>query len=195
MRLLLITLALSIPLASCSVPSLLSAKPKNVHRSEQAAEKTSETKRLNHWLALRYEEELQMSPMEMTYLGRKDHYGEIEHFTEAAEDRILQWRENTVADLKHSFNYSKLTSQAKVSYDIWLYQYKSNKAMSQYRRHRYLFTQKQGAHIYLPNFMINFHKVDDQSDMQAVDSTGRCNTGIKSISRRFIIQGFSGPLV
>ena len=36
-----------------------------------------------------------------------------------------------------------------------------------YRRRSYVFTQMQGTHAFLPQFMISIHKVDDAADMQA----------------------------
>lgn len=127
----------------------------------------SETERLNQWFAQRFEQQLQQSPMTMTQLGRRDKYDEIDDMSEAAEIARLQWQAETVNDLKQSFNYEDLSIDAKTSYDIWVYQYKSANAMAAYRRHDYVFTQMHGAHTSLPNFMINFHKVDDEKDMQA----------------------------
>ncbi|MEH6910441.1 MAG: DUF885 domain-containing protein [Oceanicoccus sp.] len=126
-----------------------------------------ETKRLNQWFAQRFEQQLQQSPMTMTQLGRRDKYDEIDDVSEAAEIAQLQWQQETVNDLKKSFNYQALSRDAKTSYDIWIYQYESAKTMAAFRRHEYVFTQMQGAHTLLPNFMINFHKVADEEDMLA----------------------------
>ena len=54
-----------------------------------------------------------------------------------------------------------------MSYDIWIYQYNLAKAAQPFRRHGYVFTQMQGAHAFLPNFLINFHRVDNIDDMNA----------------------------
>ena len=132
----------------------------------QASQHT-ESQRLNQWFEDKYEEKLPFSPLEMTGLGRKDKYSEMDDFSEAAEDEQLAWKGATVEELKSNFDYDALDEDTKISYDLWIYQYDAALAMQPYRRKSYIFTQMQGIHANLPNFLINYHKVDDQSDMQA----------------------------
>ncbi len=127
----------------------------------------TESARLNEWFDARYEEELQMSPMTLTSLGRKDQYDQVDDMSEAADDKQLAWLEGTVKDLQTNFDYQLLNDDAKVSFDIWMYQYSLVKASQPFRRHGYVFTQMQGAHAFLPNFLINFHRVDSVDDMNA----------------------------
>lgn len=130
--------------------------------------KKSESERLNEWFAVKYEEKLQMSPMSMTMLfGRKDKYDQIDDATEAGEDRQLVWLGKTVAKLKSEFNYDALEPEAKTSYDIWVYQYEQALEAQKYVRNTYVFTQMQGMQGMFAFFMINFHRVDDESDMLA----------------------------
>ena len=84
--------------------------------------KLSETERLNNWFAAKYEEQLQSSPIMLTFLGRKEKYDQINDMSQAFEQKQLAWQAQTVADLKANFDYNKLSSEAKISYDIWLYQ-------------------------------------------------------------------------
>ncbi len=126
-----------------------------------------ESQRLNDWFAVQYESELQYSPSNMTRLGRKDKYDEFDDFSEAAETAKLQRQADSIAYLKANFDYDKLNTATKVSYDIWLYEYESAKAIAPFSRHDYVFTQMMGAHAGLPNFLINFHKVDNKEDAQA----------------------------
>jgi len=132
---------------------------------EQAQQ--SETERLNKWFEAKYEEQLQQSPLQMTFLGRKDKYDEVDDTSIAAEDKQLAWLASTVEELKSSFDYSKLEQEAKTSYDIWIYQYEQAKQGVPFRKNGYVFTQMQGIHAMLPQIMINFHKVDTAEDMQA----------------------------
>ncbi|WP_299946973.1 DUF885 family protein [uncultured Microbulbifer sp.] len=130
-------------------------------------EAEAETHRLTKWLDARYEEQLQFSPMQLSYLGRKQQYDQIDDMSEAAEARQLAWMEKTVAELKKNFNYNKLTQEGKNSYDIWRYQFEQAKAAEPFRRHGYIFEQMGGSQSQLPNFLLNFHKVDTIEDMQA----------------------------
>lgn len=133
--------------------------------TEHAAQ--SETQRLNQWFDEQYEQSLLRSPMMLTRLGRKERYDEFNDFSEAREAEDLQLFADSVADLKAKFDYDKLDEDAKISYDLWLYQYESVKAMVPFQRSGYVFTQMHGSHASLPNFLINFHRVDEVEDMQA----------------------------
>ena len=135
---------------------------------------------INTWFDAEYEELLQMSPLQLTAQGRKDRYGEIDDMSEAGEDKKLAWMEESVKELKEKFLYTSLSEEAKVSYDLWVYQYEMEKADHEFRRMNYVFNQMTGPHTMLPNMIINFHKVDDASDMEALISryneTGRAMT-------------------
>lgn len=127
----------------------------------------AETKRLTEWLDARYEEQLRFSPMQLSYLGRKEQYDQIDDMSEAAAARQLAWKGKAVAELKKNFDYDKLSQEGKTSYDIWIYQYEQAKAAEPFKRHGYIFEQMGGVQSQLPNFLLNFHKVDNIEDMQA----------------------------
>ncbi|WP_404397764.1 DUF885 family protein [Idiomarina loihiensis] len=137
-------------------------QPKQTEQSSQ-----SETERLNQWFEEKYEEQLQQSPIQMTFLGRKDRYGDIDDMTVAAEKKQLEWLEGTVEELKANFDYDKLSLEAQTSYDVWVYQYEQAKRNAEFRGMDYVFDQMRGAHTFLSQFLINFHRVDDAEDMEA----------------------------
>lgn len=145
------------------------SKPTAANVESSAAQKSilSESERLNEWFAAKYEEQLQTSPIMLTFLGRKEKYDQINDMTEAFEKEQLAWQAQTVADLKANFDYDKLTAEAKISYDIWLYQYEQAKAGQQFNKNGYIFTQFNGIQAFAAQFLINFHRVDELSDMQA----------------------------
>ena len=161
----LLALAVAGIVAGCNpAPDTSSVTPVNA-----AAEQTqqSEAARLNQWFEVKYEEQLQQSPLQMTFLGRKDKYDQVDDTSIAAEDEQLAWLAATVAELKSSFDYNKLDLEAQTSYDVWVYQYEQAKEGVAFRKNGYVFTQMQGIHAMLPQIMINFHKVDTAEDMQA----------------------------
>jgi uncharacterized protein (DUF885 family) len=127
----------------------------------------AETARLNEWFAARWEEQLDFSPIQKTFLGRKDDYAEIDDLSERAEDEQLAWRRRTTAEMQEAFDYDRLTAEAKMSYDVWAYELEREERALPFRRHNYVFTQMQGPQAFLPQFLIAFHKVDEQSDMDA----------------------------
>jgi uncharacterized protein (DUF885 family) len=128
---------------------------------------TSESERLKTWLDARYEEELRFSPLFETVLGRKSDYDKVDDVSEAAGDAQLAWRRATVEDLKRTFDYSRLTPEAKTSYDLWVYALERAEKTQPFRRRFYVFTQMDGPQTDLPQALINFHRVDDASDMRA----------------------------
>ncbi|OUS29130.1 hypothetical protein A9Q98_06620 [Thalassotalea sp. 42_200_T64] len=164
----LIALALIATLSGCNE----GAKTNNVETPapapamvEQA--QLTETERLNEWFAEKFEQQLQMSPMYLTFLGRKERYDEVDDFSEAEEDKQLAWLGDTVKELKASFDYEKLSNEAQISYNIWVYQYEQQLAGQEFKYNNYVFTQMQGMQSFAAQFLINFHKVDDATDMQA----------------------------
>lgn len=130
-------------------------------------EVSGETDRLNEWFDQKYEEALQKSPIRLTMLGRKDKYDQIDDVSEAAEEELLQWYGQTVAELEEKFDYDQLDQEGKVSYDLWIHQHELRKAGAEFRRHSYVFDQMRSQHTQMPNFLINFHRVDNRSDMEA----------------------------
>ena len=127
----------------------------------------SESERLKTWLDARYEEELRFSPLFETVLGRKTDYDKVDDVSEAAGDAQLAWRRATVEGLKRTFDYAKLTPEAKTSYDLWVYGLERAEKAQPFRRRFYIFTQMDGPQTDLPESLINFHRVDDASDMRA----------------------------
>ena len=176
---------------STNPPSDINTKDTFVER-----EKT-ESDRLNQWFDEKYQEGLQFSPMMITFLGKKDRYDEIDSMTEAASRKRLAWQKKTVEDLKSNFNYNKLDATAKTSYDLWVYQYKSAKANVEFMHQSYIFHQMNGVHAYLPQFMINFHKVTEAGDMDAyikrIDGVGRAITELLIRAKWYSENGVRPP--
>ena len=163
----ILALAIAAVVVGCSPAP--EQKNTSVSDSAQATAVTalSESERLNQWFDAKYEEQLQQSPLQMTFLGRKDKYDQVDDTSVEAEDKQLAWLGASVEELKSNFDYAKLEPEAKTSYDVWVYQYEQAKEGVAFRNNGYVFTQMQGIHAMLPQIMINFHKVDTAEDMQA----------------------------
>jgi uncharacterized protein (DUF885 family) len=153
----------AIALVGCDRPGAPEATAPNAAGDRVA----SETARLNAWFDARYEEQLKFSPIQQTMLGRKSDYDKIDEISEGAQDERFAWRRQTVDDLRSGFDYALLAPDAKLSYDLWIYSFERAAAARPFRRRTYLFTQMDGQHTALPQFLINSHRVDDASDMDA----------------------------
>lgn len=130
-----------------------------------AEEIAAETERLNAWFEEKYELEVLESPIQLTFLGRDERQGEIDDFSEAALDAQLARSRANVAELQASFDYDKLTPDAKTSYDLWIYQAERAEAADEFRYNAYVFDQMQAIHTFFPQLLIAFHKVVDGEDM------------------------------
>jgi uncharacterized protein (DUF885 family) len=153
--------------AGCGSREPPATPAQNLEASATAADVERETTRLAEWLDARYEEELDFSPIEKTLQGRKDDYDKLDDVSEAAQDAQLQWRRGTVAELRNSFAYEQLTPEAQISFDLWVYQLERAEAALPFRRRSYVFTQRSGPHTQVPQFLINFHRVDEEADVTA----------------------------
>jgi uncharacterized protein (DUF885 family) len=150
----------AIPLAPLATASFTHAAAQEVAASQ------SESERLHTWFEAKYEEMLQFSPLELSQLGRKDRYGELDEFSIEAMDEQLAWQKATVEELERSFDYQALSPAEQLSYDLWKCGYERNAEAARWRANDYIFTQMQGMHTTLPTLMITLHRVDTEQDMQ-----------------------------
>ena len=161
-------LATVFALASCDIVRTPSASPTETTEtatSPTAEEIAAETERLNTWFEDKFAAEVRDSPIQLTFLGRDERQGEIDDFSEAALDAQLERSRANLAELKANFDYNKLTSDAKISYDIWVYQAERAEAADEFRYNAYVFEQMQSIHSFFPQLLIAFHKVVDGEDM------------------------------
>lgn len=122
---------------------------------------------INEWFDARYEEELQFSPIQLTFLGRKERNNELGSFSYAAFAEQLAWKRQSVEELKRLFDYASLTPAEQVSYDIWIYQYEQAAASEKFFYDGLTFDQMSGVQSYIPTFLINFHRVESADDLRA----------------------------
>lgn len=127
----------------------------------------TETDNLNAWLDERYEESLQFSPMQLTILGRKDLYDQIDEVSEQATRDQVAWRVKTVEQMTDQFDYNALSNTGKESFDLWAFQAEEAVADLDFMRQGYLFGELGGWEDWFPTFLINFHRVESEEDMRA----------------------------
>lgn len=126
----------------------------------------TETERLNAWLDGQFEELLAFSPEFRTRLGDKTDYDQLDDRTEAAAEQELDWRRASVASMREQFDYQALTPEGQLSWDLWEYNLELAEQGRAFWRHGYIFGRG-GPHAGLPNFLINFHRVDSEVDARA----------------------------
>ncbi len=122
---------------------------------------------LTQWLDEQYEEELLFSPIQLTFFGRKERNNELDAFTYEAFAEQLAWKEASVTAMKRRFDTAALTPDEVLSYDLWIYQLQEMKASEPFFYDDLVFDQMNGIQSFVPTFLINFHRVDSQQDMEA----------------------------
>ena len=167
-----ISIAAAFALSACQSAFQPSSTERTAHAEQSTAQVTqqvraAESQRLNAWFDEKYEEQLLNSPLQLTMLGRKDRYGEIDDVSLEARQQQFNWLAESVAELQREFNYAHLSEDAKISYDIWIFQYELAKEGQQFLQSGYVFDQMRGAHTGLPQVLIAFHSVSTLDDMRA----------------------------
>jgi uncharacterized protein (DUF885 family) len=159
------TLALvALVVAGCSQDASQAPASSAIAATDRVA---SETARLNDWLDAQYEQELDFSPILKTILGRKDDYDKIDDYSEQGALERLEWQRASVRTLESEFDRSQLTKEGQTSYDLWRLALEQAEDAWPFRRRGYVFHQMRGPHTGLPQALINFHRVDEESDMVA----------------------------
>jgi len=186
MRNLISALILGLTLSACGdqgeTTSVQSQQESGKESAAPAVVEKSETEKLNEWFEVKYEEELMMSPIQLTFQGRKERYGELDDFSEEAAAKKLAWKRQTVEDMEKRFNYDGLSKDAKISYDLWKHQYEDLVESERFKRNGYVFEQMNGVHAFLPTFLMSFHNVENVSDMEAfVSRISAVARGIKQL--------------
>ena len=145
----------------------------------------TQTECINTWFDAKFDEMLAFSPMMQTSLGIKTDYGKIDDMSVEAEQARLEWWQQATAEMEANFDYDELDTDAKLSWDMWQFRKNEAETAAKYRDQQYILHQMGTAHSGLPTFLMNQHKVDDESDMVAfVARLGGIGTALDQLLKR-----------
>ncbi len=139
-----------------------------------------ESQRFIAWLDAEYAEELDFSPLNKTRQGDKSAHGQLDDVSEAALESQLQWRRDSVAEMRSNFDRELLDKQGQLSWDLWETVLADSERNAPFRRHRFIFGRN-GPQSTLANSLINYQDVQNESDMN--DYISRLNQ-----SQRYLLQ-------
>ncbi|MEX6724859.1 DUF885 domain-containing protein [Parapedomonas caeni] len=131
----------------------------------EAAE--DETSRFNAFLEQAFQAEVASSPTFQTQLGIKTDYGKWDDMSEAGAIDDYARRAKTLAVMRESFDFAKLSPDARLSWRIMESNARREEAALRFRNHDYVFDQMNGAQSQLPAFLINLHRIDTKADAEA----------------------------
>lgn len=157
----------STTLAACTATTGTATAPVSASETSAPAPGQSETDRLNAWFDAKFEEQLAFSPITQTFLGRRTAYDQIDDFSVEAADRQLKWMQDATAEMQLSFDHAKLSPDAKISWDMWLFRLAQAESGAAFRSNEYVLHQFNGQQSFFPTFLINQHRVESETDMVA----------------------------
>lgn len=196
MRSTLTAIAAVLALSACGQTATNDA-PATPAAPQETAETKTESERLNEWFEAKYEEGLQYSPIQLTFLGRDEQQGKIDDFSLEAMDAARKRSQDNLAELKANFDYDKLTPEAKTSYDIWVYQAEASEKSEAFRMNTYVFDQMQAIHGFFPQLLIAFHRANDEQGMEdyvsRIGESARALDQLIDMSKMVAAEGVRPP--
>ena len=135
-------------------------------QSQSVAAVESESQKLARFFADSFEQDLKRSPMMQSRLGLKWDYDKWNDISVAfeAESKTLRQREYAQAQ---AFDLTKLTDSERLSLELFLADLTRKAANDEFAHHSYVMHQFSAWHTSVPSFLINIHRISDESDAQA----------------------------
>ena len=146
---------------------------------------TTQTECLNAWFETKFEEELALSPMRQTSLGRKTDYDKIDDMSLEGIKARADWWQQALAEMETNFDYAELSSDAQLSYDMFAFLADEARQALEFADHEYVLHQMGTQHTGLPRFMLTEHTVESESDMVAfIARLGAIGTAVDQLLAR-----------
>ena len=127
----------------------------------------SEDARLAAFFQKAFLEALAQTPEGLTQLGRKERYDELGDYTDAASLKAQALGRRQLAEMRASFDVSKLSPASRLSYRLFEEQAAQGEALFPYRFHGYAVSNNGTAISGIPVLLINAHRIDDVKDAEA----------------------------
>lgn len=112
-------------------------------------------------------EAIALSPEGLTQLGRKERYGELGDYTDAANIAQLALAERQLADIEARFANAVLSEQGGLSLRLFRDGVAQQRELFPWRNHGYVVSTNGSVMGSLPVMMINAHRVDSADDARA----------------------------
>lgn len=125
-----------------------------------------ESKKANVFFDSEFKKALDRSPMFYTYIGQKIKYDQL---NDISYKRSLEDHKLTQESLKRlkKIKYKSLNEDTQLSYRLYKKMLESMIEGFKYSDNGYIINQMRGAQSWIPSFMINMHRIDDESDARA----------------------------
>lgn len=149
------------------VITLASCKSKVQHKTYTKEETIAESKKVNDYLDLKFDEAVARNPETASSMGLKTGYDSWSDRSDENADKEFAIQKAIVDSLISKFNLDALDNQTKLSFRMLEEDIKRSEEFRKWRHYGYEITQMGGVHNDLPAFLINVHRVDSLNDAQA----------------------------
>jgi uncharacterized protein (DUF885 family) len=126
----------------------------------------SESDRLAAFFERTFEEDLKRSPQGQSYRGIKWDYDKWNDYSDSSTDEEMALAKARLEALA-TFDLSKLSQSEQLSLRLYQQQTEARLANDRFRHHGYIVQQFSAPHTMVPSFLINIHRVSDESDANA----------------------------
>ncbi|XOV91719.1 MAG: DUF885 family protein [Bacteroidota bacterium] len=164
---------------------LLNACNQNQQVTYSAEEIAAESAKANNFFDKSFDEAIDRSPIEQSYLGIKKDYGKWDDISDENAQKELAISKEELQYLKDSINPDMLDEQTGISYKLFKQNLENDIEDFKYRFHDYPVNQMFGWHSEIPSFLINIHGVTSKEDAEAYIS--RLN-GVETLIDQLIIN-------
>lgn len=123
--------------------------------------------RANAYFETVFAEELSHSPQRQAQLGIRDDYDEWDDLSETAAEAAYQRAQRQLAEAGATIDADLLDEQTALSYQLFRHEAQRRIDTYKWRHHSYMLTQMRGMHAGVATFLINIHRIEDESDAAA----------------------------
>ena len=146
--------------------TLVCCTMKNETKTYNIAEITAESKKVNDFFDIKFDEAVARNPEQASSMGLKIGYDSWSDRTDENSDKELAIAKANLDSLK-AFNLDALDAQTALSVRMLREDVTRWEEGVKWRHHGYTITQMGGVHNDIPAFLINVHKIDSLSDALA----------------------------
>jgi uncharacterized protein (DUF885 family) len=131
------------------------------------ADPSKEDARLLAFLDRAFDEAAARSPEQLTALGRKERYNELDDYTDRANIWQREFSERQLARMKSEFDYKRLSPAGQLSYRLFEQNVLNGRRNFEWRNHGFPVSTNGSPAGGIPVFLINQHRVDTVGDAEA----------------------------
>lgn len=112
--------------------------------------------------------ELSLSPQSKAYRGIRDgDYGQWNDESDAAAINREKLQQASAAVMRTAYDPNTMSTEDALSFELFDADAKQSASLFRFRDHRYIFDQMNGVQSRLPAFLINIHRVSNDSEAKA----------------------------